>query len=83
MPKLNRSKTSYEKLPESMQSKSVPDAKLSASITVTVPKGMEKKAEKYIAEAHNALKEGFKAFVKKEIRKHEKKTEENKGQHIS
>lgn len=75
MPKLNRSKTTYKKLPEGLKTNSIPDAKLSASITVTVPKGMEKKAEKFIAEAHKSLGEGFQSFVKKEIKKYEKRSD--------
>jgi len=75
MPKINRSKTSYKKLPEGLKTASIPDAKLSASITVTVPKGMEKKAEKFISEAHKYLEDGFQSFVKKEIKKYEKNIE--------
>lgn len=69
MPKINRSKTTYANLPEDLATSTIPDAKLMASINVTVPKGMEKSAEKFIKEAHDYLQDGFKKYVKKEIKK--------------
>lgn len=73
MPKINRSKTTYQTLPENIGTSTVPDAKVTASISVVVPKGMEKSAEKFIKEAHESIQDGFKTYVKKEIKKRAEK----------
>ena len=73
MPKINRSKTSYQTLPEELATSAIPDAKVIVSISVVVPKGMEKSAEKFIKEAHDNIQDGFKKYVKKEIKKRTEK----------
>lgn len=69
MPKTSRSRTAYKKLPDKLKTKAVPDAKLAVSINLTIPKGMEKSADKFISEALDHVEKGFKKFMKKEISK--------------
>lgn len=76
MPKINRSKTSYRKLPDGLKTSSIPDAKISVSITVTVPKGMESRAEKFIGNAQDVISDGFKDFIKKETKRYLKDSKE-------
>lgn len=73
MPKINRSKTTYQTLPDDLATSAIPDAKVIVSISVVVPKGMEKSAEKFIKEAHENVQDGFKRYVKKEIKKRTEK----------
>jgi len=69
MPKINRSKTTYQPLPDELATSSIPDAKVIVSISVVVPKGMEKSAERFIKEAHADIQDGFKKYVKKEVKR--------------
>lgn len=73
MPKINRSKTTYQTLPDDLATSAIPDAKVIVSISVVVPKGMEKSAEKFIKEAHENVQDDFKRYVKKEIKKRTEK----------
>lgn len=67
MPKINRSDTFYVKLPESLATKTIPDAKLQISLNVTHPKGMEKVTQKVIIEVTDEARKIFKKKFKREI----------------
>lgn len=71
MPRLNRSDTFYVGLPDKLATPSVPDAKMAISVTMTVPKGMEKVAQKIIMDAMAEAKDVFKARMKKAVNKAE------------
>lgn len=76
MPKISRSKTIYQSLPDELATASLPDAKVVFSINVVVPKGMEKTAERFIKESQDDIRDAFKRYVKKETRKLTKKADE-------
>ena len=70
MPKINRSLTTYVKLPESLQTRSLSDAKMTVSITVTVPKELEKKSRRIVDDLHETISVEFKDELKKLIKKY-------------
>lgn len=71
MARINRSNTTYVKLPEELATKSMPDAKASISLNLLVPKGMEKAATKFMEETQKAVGKAFKKFMRKQIEKGE------------
>ena len=75
MPKQTKSKITYAKL-GSLATKTIPEAKLQVSLNVLVPKELERKAEKWMNEAHEELSDAFKKFIKKEQKKAEAENED-------
>ena len=69
MPKTRRSRKTPKKLHDKMKTQAVPDTKNCGHINLTIPKGMEKSADKFISEALDHVEKGFKKFMKKEISK--------------
>lgn len=69
MPKINRSQTTYVKLPEMLQTSTLSEAKIQASLNITVPKELEKKAKKIMEDIHDEIAAEFKEAMKKAIRK--------------
>ena len=70
MPQYNRSNTTYRKLPEQLATSKLPDAKLTASLNVLVPKEIDrKKVDRFMKEAHKSLADAFETFIKKEVKK--------------
>lgn len=71
MPRTNRSDTFYAKLPADLATAAIPDAKMSISVTITVPKGMEKIAQKTMVAVMSEASDVFKIRMKKAIAKME------------
>lgn len=70
MPQYNRSSTSYRNLPDELATNKLSDARLTASLTVVVPKEIsKKKVDRFLADAHKELEDGFQKFMKKELKK--------------
>lgn len=76
VPQYNRSNTTYRKLPDSLATSKLPDAKLTASLNVLVPKEIDrKKVDRFMKEAHESLSDAFQKFIKKEVKKATEKEE--------
>lgn len=69
MPRTNRSDTFYAKLPKELATAAIPDAKMSISVTVTVPKGMEGIAQKTTVAVMSEAEDVFKIRMKKAVKK--------------
>lgn len=69
MPRINRSHTFYVELPDWLKTSSIPDAKMSISVTMTVPKELEDRAQKTMVtvldEAHDVFEDKMKKAIKK------------------
>ena len=70
---INRRGTIYVELPEELRTKSLKDASIAISISVTTTKPMEKESakaiEKFITEQFNDVGKNFKKFIRKRIEK--------------
>ncbi|MCM1230122.1 MAG: hypothetical protein NC489_08315 [Ruminococcus flavefaciens] len=69
MPKTNRSDTFYVKLPSDLATAAVPDAKMTISVSIVTPKGMEKAAQKTMVAVIDEASDVFKLKMKKAISK--------------
>lgn len=70
---VNRRQTVYFTLPEEQYPGKQKSAHSTISIGVVVPKGMEKKAGKFISEVMSDYEKAFKRFMKSQVKKDQKK----------
>lgn len=69
MPRTNRSDNFYISLPEELATPSVPDVKMSISVTITYPKGLDKQAQNTVTSVIAESSDVFKMKMKKAIKK--------------
>lgn len=72
---VNRRQTVYFTLPEEQYPGKQKSAHSTISIGVVVPKGLEKKANKFINEVMGDYEKAFKRFMKEQVKKGKKKAE--------
>ena len=69
MAKIGRSNMVYVKLPDSIATKTVPEAKLQAALNITVPKELERYAPKILDKLHDEITDLFHKEIKKRVKK--------------